>query len=83
MRTLRLPAVATLHTLHADPTPRQREILVELAERVRRTVVMSRSAAAMLTAGYGIDAARVETIPYGVPDLPMVEAATDQALRRA
>lgn len=37
---------------------------------------MSRSAAAMLTAGYGIDAARVETIPYGVPDLPMVEAAT-------
>jgi len=76
VRTLRLPAIATLHTLHADPTPRQREILVELAETVRRTVVMSRSAAAMLTAGYGIDAVKVETIPYGVPDLPMVEAAT-------
>ena len=76
MRTLRLPAVATLHTLHADPTPRQREILVELAETARRTVVMSRSAAAMLAAGYGIDPATIETIPYGVPDLPMVEAAT-------
>jgi len=74
VRALRLPAVATLHTLHADPTPRQREIMVELAQTVRRSVVMSRSAAAMLTAGYGIDAARVETIPYGVPDLPLVEA---------
>ena len=76
VRALRLPAVATLHTLHADPTPHQREILVELAETVRASVVMSRSVAAMLTGGYGIDAARVQTIPYGVPDLPMVEAAT-------
>jgi glycosyltransferase involved in cell wall biosynthesis len=65
----------TLHTLYPDPTPRQREILVELIESVVKTVVTSRSAAALLTGGFGIDPKRVETIPFGVPDLPLVDAS--------
>jgi glycosyltransferase involved in cell wall biosynthesis len=37
---------------------------------------MSRSAATLLTTAYGVDASRVDIIPHGVPDLPLVEAAT-------
>lgn len=74
VRALRLPSVATLHTVLRDPTVSQRAILVELIALVDATVVMSRSAAALLASAYGVDAARVEIIPHGVPDLPLVAA---------
>ncbi len=37
---------------------------------------MSRSAASLLTSVYGVDARRVQVIPHGVPDLPLVDPAT-------
>lgn len=75
-RALRVPAVATLHTILRSPTARQRAILAELVASVDATVVMSRSAAALLTSAYGVDSRRVDVIPHGVPDLPLVDAAT-------
>jgi glycosyltransferase involved in cell wall biosynthesis len=68
---LKLPAIATLHTLASAPTARQREILGELIGSVAAVVVMSDVAAAVLTNTYGVDPERVEVIPYGVPDLPL------------
>jgi len=38
--------------------------------------VMSRSAARVLAGTYGVDAAKVEIIPHGVPDLPLVDSGT-------
>ena len=73
VRALRVPAVATLHTVLRDPTDRQRPILSELVDRVEATVVMSRSAADLLADAYGVDPRRVEVIPHGVPDLPLVD----------
>jgi glycosyltransferase involved in cell wall biosynthesis len=75
-RTVRVPAVATLHTVLRRPTPRQRRILVELVDEVAATVVMSRSAATVLSDAYGIDPTRVDVIPHGVPELPLVEPDT-------
>jgi glycosyltransferase involved in cell wall biosynthesis len=72
--SLGVPAVATLHTILRRPTPRQRAILVELVDRVSAAVVMSRSAADLLTAAYGVDPVRVEIIPHGVADLPLVRS---------
>jgi glycosyltransferase involved in cell wall biosynthesis len=73
IRALPVPAVATLHTVLRDPTERQRAILEELVARAVSTVVMSRSAASVLQATYGADPAKVEIIPHGVPDLPLVD----------
>jgi glycosyltransferase involved in cell wall biosynthesis len=73
-RSLGVPAVATLHTILRKPTAHQRAILVELVDSVSATVVMSRSAAALLTAAYGVDPLRVEIIPHGVADLPLVRS---------
>ncbi len=75
-RALRLPAVATLHAVPLTPTPRQRTIFTELIASVAATVVMSRSAAALLTTTYGVDARRLEIIPHGVPNLPLADPAT-------
>jgi glycosyltransferase involved in cell wall biosynthesis len=71
---LTVPAVATLHTVLKSPTPHQRRILTDLVRAASATIVMSRAAARLLTAAYGIDPARVDVIPHGVPDLPMVPA---------
>ncbi len=76
VRALDVPAVATLHTVLRDPTPNQRAILVELVRRVSATVVMSRSAATLLTDAYGVDPSRLDIIPHGVPDLPIVDSAS-------
>jgi glycosyltransferase involved in cell wall biosynthesis len=72
---LNVPSVATLHTVLQHPTPGQRTVLSRLISRTEATVVMSRSAADLLTNLYGVDSRRLHVIPHGVPDLPLVDAA--------
>ena len=73
VRALRVPAVATLHTVLQEPTANQRSVLTELVTSVDATVVMSHSAADLLTSAYGVESRRVHVIPHGVPDLPLVD----------
>lgn len=76
VRALDIPAVATLHTVLQHPTPGQRAVLSDLVALTDATVVMSRSAATLLSGSYGVDLNRVQVIPHGVPELPLVEPAT-------
>jgi len=71
-RALRMPTVVTLHTVLQHPTPSQHRILAQLVGMAEATVVMSASAARLLTRAYGVDATRVEIVPHGVPELPLV-----------
>ncbi len=73
---LRLPAVATLHTIPEHPTTSQRETLGLLIEGVATTIVMSQAAAALIASTYGADPKRTEIVPHGVPDLPLVDPET-------
>jgi glycosyltransferase involved in cell wall biosynthesis len=75
LRALEVPVVATLHTILAKPTTRQRTILSDLIASVDATVVMSKAAATLLTTGYGVDKRRLNVIPHGVPDLPLADPA--------
>jgi glycosyltransferase involved in cell wall biosynthesis len=75
-RALRVPSVVTLHTVLRDPSPHQRAVLAELLGIVQETVVMSRSAANLLTERYAVDGRLVSVIPHGVPNVPLVDAAT-------
>jgi glycosyltransferase involved in cell wall biosynthesis len=75
VRALRVPAVATLHTVLREPTPHQRSVLTELVSAAESTVVMSRSAANLLTSDYDVDPGRLKVIPHGVPNVPLVSAA--------
>jgi glycosyltransferase involved in cell wall biosynthesis len=79
VRSLRLPAVTTLHTVLQDPSAGQRAVLSELVARSAATVVMSRSAASLLETAYGVDASRLDIVPHGVPDLPLVDPETVKA----
>jgi glycosyltransferase involved in cell wall biosynthesis len=79
VRSLRAPAVTTLHTVLPDPTDGQRTVLLDLVAASAATVVMSKSAATLLANAYGVDQRRLEIIPHGVPNLPLVEPATVKA----
>ena len=61
--SLRVPAVATLHTVLREPTAGQRAVLSELVARTEATVVMSRSAATLLRNVYGVDSSRLAHHP--------------------
>jgi len=76
VRALRVPAVATLHTVPGAPTPNQRAVLSGIVAGTAATVVMTHSAATVLTDVYGVEAGRLAVIPHGVPDLPLVDPDT-------
>jgi glycosyltransferase involved in cell wall biosynthesis len=76
VRALRVPSVVTLHTVLPEPTPHQRSVLADLVAAAETSVVMSRSAAELLIRGYDVDARRLQVIPHGVPNVPLVESAT-------
>ena len=79
LRAVEVPVVATLHTILAKPTSRQRTILSDLVASVDATVVLSQAAATLLTSTYGVDARRLNVIPHGVPDLPLADPAVLKA----
>jgi glycosyltransferase involved in cell wall biosynthesis len=72
--TLRVPVVTTLHTVLRTPTPEQERVLATLVHASAATIVMSNAAATLLTRAYGVDPGRIEIVPHGVPDLPLVSA---------
>ena len=67
------PVVTTLHTVPQNPTARQRAILVGLIGASAASVVMSQSAARLLTRVYGIAPNLLDIVPHGVPSLPLVD----------
>ena len=79
VRALTKPVVTTLHTVPHDPSPRQRAILVGLIGASASSVVMSQSAARLLTRVYGIAPNLLDIVPHGVPSLPLVEPDSAKA----
>lgn len=63
---LTVPIAVTFHTVLDHPSEHQRRIVDHLSNVADRLMVMSGIAAARLASRYGVDAARIETIPHGV-----------------
>jgi glycosyltransferase involved in cell wall biosynthesis len=69
LTALRTPAIATLHTVLKWPSPSQRGIIRKMSRECARLVVMSRVAADLLQASYGVDERAIEVIPHGIPEM--------------
>ena len=74
LKEVRMPVVTTLHTVLQDPNPSQRKVMDALANRSERLVVMARKGAEILRDSYHIPAAKIEVIPHGIPDVPLLES---------
>jgi glycosyltransferase involved in cell wall biosynthesis len=73
LRDLRMPVVATFHTVLREPDADQRRVLTELAALSARVVVMTERARAFLQEIYGIPEAKIDLIAHGIPDTPFVD----------
>ncbi len=72
---LSIPLVSTLHTLLEQPSDDERRVLDRLIERSSRLIVMADKGRTILTDTYGVDPAKIDVIPHGVPDRPFVDPA--------
>jgi glycosyltransferase involved in cell wall biosynthesis len=70
LRDLHMPVVTTLHTILAKPDPVQRAVMDALVGFSERIVVMSADGAALLQSVHGIDPAKIDVIPHGIPAVP-------------
>ncbi len=75
LERLTKPVVATLHTVLAEPRPREYEILREVCAASEAVAVQARKAAEFLTDIYDVPAAKVRVIAHGTPDVPFADAA--------
>lgn len=62
---IRVPTIAVAHQVLENPDPHQRWVLERLVETADRVVVMSHVAHERLCRDYGVDRAKVVTIPHG------------------
>jgi polysaccharide biosynthesis protein PslF len=65
LRALTVPAVVVLHTVPAEPTPTQRQVLEAVCALADRVVVMTQAAAHRLLSTFAVDPTTVAVIPHG------------------
>jgi glycosyltransferase involved in cell wall biosynthesis len=75
---LRVPSIATLHTVLKQPSASQRSVVQQMAARCARLVVMSQVAKDLLAKSYGVSGPSIEIIPHGIPALQPID---QQALK--
>ncbi|HEX8325149.1 MAG TPA: glycosyltransferase family 4 protein, partial [Tepidisphaeraceae bacterium] len=73
-RRLRMPLIATLHTVLTEPSPTQKSTLKELTRLCDRVVVMSEKALDILESPvWGVPREKIAYIPHGIPNVPFVD----------
>src|SRR5437660_11615 len=70
---LQMPVVTTLHTVLADPTPIQRDVMRRIMDTSAKIVIMSETAREFLRSVHEVPAHKIEVIPHGIPDFPFLE----------
>ena len=70
---LKIPLVATLHTILEKPSYNERAIIHEIGDKAEKVVVMSHRAIKFLTEIYDVRPDKIELIEHGVPDLDLVQ----------
>jgi glycosyltransferase involved in cell wall biosynthesis len=74
---LTMPVVTTLHTILAEPTSAQRDVMLRVMDASARVIVMAEKGRELLRSVYRVPTEKIEVIAHGTPDFPFVES--DQA----
>ncbi|HET6373436.1 MAG TPA: glycosyltransferase family 4 protein, partial [Candidatus Polarisedimenticolia bacterium] len=73
LHELKMPIVTTLHTVLREPSVEQRRVMQELIACSTRLVVMTQRGRTMLQEVYQAPPAKIDVIPHGIPDVPLVD----------
>jgi glycosyltransferase involved in cell wall biosynthesis len=64
------PVVSTLHTVLAEPSAQQADVLRRICQRCECVAVMAERAGRILREVYDVSGDAIRLIPHGVPDVP-------------
>jgi len=70
---LDMPVVTTLHTVLAEPTPAQRDVMGRIIDVSANILVMAEKGRELLRSVYDVPARKIEVIPHGIVDFPFLE----------
>jgi glycosyltransferase involved in cell wall biosynthesis len=71
---LDMPVVTTLHTVLAEPTPFQRDVMRRITDISAKIVVMAEKGHELLRSVHQVPTRKIEVIPHGIPDFPFLES---------
>ena len=71
---LTMPITTTLHSVLAEPTLAQRNVMRRILELSAKIVVMSEKGRQLLRAVHSVPNRKIEVIAHGIPDFPFVES---------
>lgn len=83
VEALTVPTIIVFHTVLAEPTPRQRQILQRLLHCADLVVTMTETARRRLLHSYGAEPGQIAVIPHGAVDhgaIPTRRRSTDRPL---
>ena len=80
LAALRVPAMATLHTVLREPSESQRAIVQKMARQCAALVVMSKVAEQLLASSYGVSGRNVHVIAHGIPEMDGRDQASLKAI---
>lgn len=80
LQPLNAPVVTTLHTVLAEPTKAQHDVMCGIVEASSKLVVMGPKGSDLLRRVYRAPDAKIEIIPHGIPQFPFVEPDQAKAL---
>jgi glycosyltransferase involved in cell wall biosynthesis len=70
---LEMPVVTTLHTVLAQPSPIQQEVMREIIDASTKMIVMAEMGHELLRSVHHVSPRKIEIIPHGIPDFPFSE----------
>src|SRR5882672_9745268 len=70
---LEMPVVTTLHTVLAQPTPAQRNVMRRIIDASTKLIVMADKGHELLRSVHDVPTRKIEVIPHGIPDCPFLE----------
>lgn len=73
---IKKPIVTTLHTVLFSPSPNQKRVVQEMAQKVDALVVMVKMGREMLINNYQVPPEKIVTIPHGVPNVHRVNSGS-------
>jgi glycosyltransferase involved in cell wall biosynthesis len=76
---LKMPVVTTLHTILAQPSAAQHDVMQRIIEYSSKIVVMSRKGKEILRSVHDVPANAIEIIAHGIPDLPFLDSHAGKA----
>jgi glycosyltransferase involved in cell wall biosynthesis len=70
---LEMPVVTTLHTVLAQPTPMQHDVMRRIIDTSTTVIVMAEKGRELLRSVHEVPVSKIKVIPHGIPDVPFLE----------